>query len=170
MSSSTQRTSAAPTPQRLDFHLHGWHCVKGQIAARLLENSVLSSNINKRQPLYAARQTPSASQQRENWPRLPPGAERHRPCATGAASPSCGRPRRSRSGPGCRNVLSFDAKPIPGLGLHHRTHWGSLIGVGVAIGIGIESAHRSKQPARYQSLLPTLTPTPTPTPKPTKHP
>ena len=38
---------------------------------------------------------------------------------------------------GCRNVLSFDAKPIPGLGLHHRTHWGSLIGVGVAIGIGI---------------------------------
>ncbi|HCS92985.1 MAG TPA: hypothetical protein DIW77_23855, partial [Chromatiaceae bacterium] len=25
---------------------------------------------------------------------------------------------------GCRNVLSFDAKPIPGLGLHHRTHWG----------------------------------------------
>jgi hypothetical protein len=69
---------------------------------------------------------------------------------------------------GYRNVLSFDAKPIPGLGLLHRTHWGSLIGVGVAIGIGIgiESAHRSKQPARYQSLIPTLTPIPTPT----KHP
>jgi hypothetical protein len=31
---------------------------------------------------------------------------------------------------GCRDVLSFDVKPIPGLGLHHRTHWGSLIGVG----------------------------------------
>jgi hypothetical protein len=30
---------------------------------------------------------------------------------------------------GCRNVLSFDAKPIPGLGLLHRTHWESLIGV-----------------------------------------
>jgi hypothetical protein len=75
---------------------------------------------------------------------------------------------RSRGRLGCRNVLSFDAKPIPGLGLHHRTHWGSLIGVGVAIGIGIgiESAHRSKQPARYQSLIPTSTPTPTPT----KHP
>jgi hypothetical protein len=43
---------------------------------------------------------------------------------------------------GCRHVLSFDAKPIPGLGLLHRTHWGNLIGVGVAIGIGIESAHR----------------------------
>jgi hypothetical protein len=51
---------------------------------------------------------------------------------------------------GCRNALSFDAKPIPSFGLHHRTHWGSLIGVGAAIGIGIESAHRSKQPARYQ--------------------
>jgi hypothetical protein len=59
---------------------------------------------------------------------------------------------------GCRNVLSFDAKPIPGLGLLHRTHGGSLIGVGVAIGIGIKSAHRSKQPARYQPLIPTLTP------------
>ena len=58
---------------------------------------------------------------------------------------------------GCRNVLSVDAKPIPGLGLLHRTHWGSRIGVGVAI--GIESAHRSKQPARYQSLIPTSTPT-----------
>ncbi|QQO53566.1 MAG: hypothetical protein N838_09585 [Thiohalocapsa sp. PB-PSB1] len=32
---------------------------------------------------------------------------------------------------GCRNALSFDAKPIPSFGLHHRTHWGSLIGVGV---------------------------------------
>jgi hypothetical protein len=61
---------------------------------------------------------------------------------------------------GCRNVLSFDANPIPGLGLLHRTHWGSLLGVGVAI--GLESAHRSKQPARYQSLIPTLTPIPTP--------
>jgi hypothetical protein len=67
---------------------------------------------------------------------------------------------------GCRNVPSFDAKPMPGLGLLHRTHWGSLIGVGVAIGIGIESAQRSKQPARYQSLMLTLTPIPTPT----KHP
>ena len=69
---------------------------------------------------------------------------------------------------GCRNVLSFDAKPIPGLGLLHRTHWGSPIGVGVAIGIGIgiESAHRSKQPAPYQSLMLTLKPIPTPT----KHP
>jgi|GEM_PF-3129948 hypothetical protein len=73
--------------------------------------------------------------------------------------------RARRLGLGCRNVLSFDAKPIPGLGLLHRTHWGSLIGVGVAIGIGIESAHRSKQPARYQSLIPTSTLTPTKHPK-----
>jgi len=47
--------------------------------------------------------------------------------------------------------------------LLHRTHWGSLIGVGVAIGIEIESAHRAKQPTRYQSRIPTLTPIPTPT-------
>jgi hypothetical protein len=93
----------------------------------------------------------------------------HAPLASGlhdVQMASTIRLRGCRLALGCRNVLSFDAKPIPGLGLHHRTHWGSLIGVGVAIGIGIESAHRSKQPARYQSLIPISTPTPTPT----KHP